>query len=795
MPELNSIYNKELNKSLFLLIDELDDSIIECDNLQGIITNCNKSTVRLYGYEKEELAGRSIYDLFDENNKSEAGEILEKLKCGIKIPHFETIKRKKNGERIIVSTSISPIYDVNNKVRGMICISRNMTEKYRLIDEIIDSKEKYKLAIESGNFAIWDCNLKTEEVYYSKRWKEMLGYKEDEIGTSYSEWIKRIHKDDLGYALDSIKKHFNGEDLKIEYRLKCRNGSYIWVKSIGKITRWKNGKPLRMVGLNADINEEMVRRKKIVENENRLKGIYDSISIGLGLGEIILDDKGNPVNYRFLNVNDAMEKIIGRKIQNFNKALKEIHKNEYILDILSKAALKGKKFKFQIHNKNASKYFLINIYSPNPLQFAFSLTDITEAKNREKELSDKYRELSVVYQKLAAIEEELRANYNELKEANEKVIKANKAKNQFLANMSHELRTPLNGILGFTQLLQLSDINEEQREELDMIESSSKYLLKLINSILDLSKIDAGKIELSYNRFDFKEQMDLVIKEMMLLAENKDIQIMYFIDPLINKELIGDIIRLRQILNNLINNAVKFTETGYIFFNVKKVYSNAGETKLEFSVEDTGKGISDEFKNRIFSEFTQEEDIYTKNYGGTGLELAISKRLVILMGGDIWVESEKGKGSKFYFTLVFRNFQNENQISSKMNIGTDRINNNKFILIAEDNEINLKIISAYLKKLNYKFKLVKNGIEAVNFLDKNKADIVLMDIQMPVLDGIDAVRIIRDREKLTGKHQIIIAMTAYVMAGDREKLLESGMDGYISKPFDMEALSETLSRW
>jgi signal transduction histidine kinase len=153
--------------------------------------------------------------------------------------------------------------------------------------------------------------------------------------------------------------------------------------------------------------------------------------------------------------------------------------------------------------------------------------------------------------------------------------------------------------------------------------------------------------------------MNLVIKEMRLLAGNKDIQILNYIDPFINKELIGDVTRLRQILNNLINNAVKFTETGYVFFNVKKIYSTAYETKLEFSVEDTGSGISDEFKNIIFSEFTQEEDTYTKNYGGTGLGLAISKRLVRLMGGDIWAESEKGKGSTFYFTLVFENIKDD----------------------------------------------------------------------------------------------------------------------------------------
>ena len=795
--ETSDNYGKEVSRNLTLLIDNLDDSIIYCNNLECVITECNISTERLYGYEKKELIGKSISILFPEDNNNETYDIVNKLKNGMKIEHFETIRKKKNGERVIVSVSISPQYDSSGNIEGMVSIARDMTEKYKMINELVENEEKYKLALESGNFGVWDWNTKTNQIYYSKRCKNILGYEENEIGNSFKEWNKRIHKEDLHHVMNTVNKCFNGEEYKKEYRLKRKDGNYIWVKIKGKVVNWDNeGNPIRMIGTIADINEEMLQRNKIQESENRLRGIYNSINIGIGLGEIILDNNGGPIDYKFLSINNAMRKIMGEKNQDFEKSFKEIHQNENMAHIFGEAALKGKNSNLKMYLKNIDKYFDINIYSPNPMQFALLVTDITETKKKQKELSEKYEELSSVYEQLTVVEEELRTNYHELEEANEKTIRANQTKSQFLANMSHELRTPLNGVLGFTQLLLLSEINEEQKQELLMIEKSSNYLLKLINSILDLSKIEAGKVILHYNKFNIKEQMEYVIKDLNLIAKDKNIETMYYVDPFINEELIGDIFRLKQILNNLISNAVKFTDRGHIYFKVKEISKTIEETKLEFSVEDTGKGISDDFKNEIFSEFTQEESTYTKDHGGTGLGLAISKELTLLMGGNIWFESKIDIGSAFYFTAVFKNVNNEDSFNAIKSIKIDKLNNKgKNILVAEDNEINLKIITAFLKKLNYRFVLVTNGQDAINYLEENKPDIILMDIQMPVLSGFDAAKIIRDREKQTGEHQIIIAMTAYAMEGDREKFIESGMDDYISKPFNMEILNETLNKW
>ncbi len=458
------------------------------------------------------------------------------------------------------------------------------------------------------------------------------------------------------------------------------------------------------------------------------------------------------------------------------------------------------------HDCPAKKALISGRYEEDILNF----TDDTTHHIRAHPLEDDKGAVVGVVQINQDITDRIKTEVD-LMRAKEEAEAASKAKSRFLANMSHEIRTPMNIIIGMTDLLYRSELNNEQKEYVGMVKDSANALLAILNDILDFSKLEADRLELSFARFNLREEIEKTVSSFRHQAHQKGIALDVAIAPDLPQLLIGDILRVKQVLTNLLSNAIKFTERGYVKLAVEpsELRSNAGLSSsahdtneeiynIRFAVEDSGIGIPEDKQDQLFKSFTQIGNAGPSTYDGTGLGLVISKNLVEIMGGRIRFESKPGRGSTFSFYLPFK-------ITSAHHTSVDYKEDQPYegygfkeslsLLLVEDKPMNRKMATTLLQKMGHSVDIAANGREAVEMIKANNYDAVLMDINMPEMDGLEATRIIRERERAEGLKRLpIIAMTAYAMKGDREGYLAAGMDQYVSKPIKPSILYTALDK-
>jgi PAS domain S-box-containing protein len=644
--------------------------------------------------------------------------------------------------------------------------------------ELADREERLARAVKGSMEGLWDWEVGTNNIHYAERLKELLGYgPDDEFDHGFEDFKRRLHPDDRGPTMEAVKLHVEANfPYDVEYRLMCKDGEYRWFRARGAAIRDADGRATRMAGGITDITERIESRHRLIEARKEAEAANEQLNTFFQLSLDLLCIAGS--DGYFKRINPAYTETLGYCEEELlaDPFLDFVHPDDQEATIGAMEQLAGGQEVTQFENRYRHKdgYYLWFEWSAaasgDELIYALA-RDVTQRRAKEVEIHDA---------KMAA-------------EA------ANRAKSEFLANMSHEVRTPMNAIIGMSELLLNTKLTPRQAEYQRLVLDSAESLLGVMNDVLDFSKIEAGRMELDPQDFDLRESIFDTLSTLENRARQRGLKLSHWIAPEVPVRVRADQGRLRQVVMNLVGNAIKFTEEGEISVKVDLKSHQGSEAMLRVEVRDTGVGVPPDKLKSIFEPFTQAEGSTARKYGGTGLGLSICRKIVALLDGEIWIESEEGHGSTFGFTARIT----VDEVSDAEPSGSRKpaLLEKKpecvpvlEVLLAEDGRANQLVATRFLERRGHSVTLAENGREAVIAWENGHFDAILMDIHMPEMNGFEATRIIREGEEAGSPRIPIIAMTANAMQGDREACLEAGMDGYLAKPVHATDLYKVLER-